>query len=55
VRQRPYVYLQRTEGDPVVNLIRYLIFGRGEFAPVTREMPARAESNRMPYCTRIKV
>jgi hypothetical protein len=39
----PHIYFDWTEGDPVLNLLRYLIFGVGEVAPVTREILRRAE------------
>jgi hypothetical protein len=44
--QRPHVYFEWTEGNPVLNFIRYLIFGQGEVAPVTREMIRQAEPQR---------
>ncbi|MFD8912124.1 amino acid transporter [Streptomyces sp. NPDC059575] len=39
----PHVYFSWTEGNPVGYLIRFLIFGTGESAPVTREVLRRAE------------
>jgi hypothetical protein len=39
----PHIYFDWTEGNPVLNLLRYLIFGVGEVAPVTREILRRAE------------
>jgi hypothetical protein len=44
--KRPHVYFEWTEGNPVTNFIRYLIFGQGEVAPVTREMIRQAEPRR---------
>ncbi|WP_045739520.1 APC family permease [Actinoplanes rectilineatus] len=44
--RRPHVYFEWTEGKPVANFVRYLIFGQGEVAPVTREMIRRAEPER---------
>ena len=44
--RRPHVYFEWTEGNPVANFIRYLIFGQGEVAPVTREMIRQAEPDR---------
>lgn len=39
----PHVYFEWTEGNPVSNLLRYLFFGMGEVAPVTREILREAE------------
>jgi hypothetical protein len=36
--RRPHIYFEWTEGHPVANFLRYLIFGQGEVAPVTREV-----------------
>lgn len=44
--KRPHVYFEWTEGNPAVNLLRFLLFGVGEAAPVTREVLRRAERNR---------
>nr|WP_239102833.1 amino acid transporter [Actinoplanes siamensis] len=44
--RRPHIYFEWTEGNPVANFARYLIFGQGEVAPVTREMIRRAEPER---------
>ena len=41
----PHVYFNWTEGDPVLHLLQFLIFGVGEVAPVTREVLRRAESD----------
>ncbi|CAM5482253.1 amino acid transporter [Streptomyces spiroverticillatus] len=41
--QVPHVYFNWTEGHPLGHLIRFLIFGDGEVAPVTREVLRRAE------------
>ena len=43
---RPHVYFEWTEGNPVANLVRYLFFGQGEIAPVTREILRQAEHDR---------
>ncbi len=40
---RPHLYLEWTEGNPLRNLARFLLFGVGEVAPVTREVIRRAE------------
>ena len=45
-RRRPHIYFEWTEGNPVANFARYLIFGQGEVAPVTREMLRQAEPDR---------
>ncbi|AGL17798.1 amino acid transporter [Actinoplanes sp. N902-109] len=49
--RRPHIYFEWTEGNPAANFIRYLIFGQGEVAPVTREMIRQAEPvrNRRPH------
>ncbi|MET8815871.1 amino acid transporter [Streptomyces sp. NPDC004549] len=39
----PHVYFNWTEGNPVSHLVRFLVFGSGESAPVTREVLRRAE------------
>ncbi|MFI5897631.1 amino acid transporter [Actinoplanes sp. NPDC051513] len=44
--RRPHIYFEWTEGNPVANVVRYLIFGQGEVAPVTREILRRAEPDR---------
>ncbi|HEY7606085.1 MAG TPA: amino acid transporter [Actinomycetes bacterium] len=41
--KRPHVYFDWTEGSPVAHLARFLIFGSGEVAPVTREVLRAAE------------
>jgi hypothetical protein len=46
--KRPHIYFEWTEGNPAANFVRYLIFGQGEVAPVTREMIRQAE----PYRSR---
>jgi hypothetical protein len=47
----PHIYFEWTEGSPVANFIRFLLFGVGEVAPVTREVLRRAEPhrNRRPH------
>lgn len=40
---RPNIYFEWTEGNPLANLGRFLLFGIGEVAPVTREVLRRAE------------
>ncbi|MET8352347.1 MULTISPECIES: amino acid transporter [unclassified Micromonospora] len=39
----PHIYFEWTEGNPGGNLLRYLAFGHGEIAPVTREILRRQE------------
>ncbi|MFF0744920.1 amino acid transporter [Streptomyces sp. NPDC004111] len=39
----PHAYFDWTEGHPLGHLIRFLVFGDGEVAPVTREVLRRAE------------
>jgi hypothetical protein len=41
--KRPHIYFDWTEGSPVANLVRFLLFGSGEVAPVTREVLRAAE------------
>jgi hypothetical protein len=43
---RPHIYFEWTEGSPAANLLRFLLFGVGEVAPVTREVLRRAERDR---------
>jgi hypothetical protein len=42
----PHVYFEWTEGNPIAQLLRFLLFGLGEVAPVTREVLRRAEPDR---------
>ena len=39
----PHIYFEWTEGNPVTQFLRFLLFGSGEVAPVTREVLRRAE------------
>ena len=39
----PHIYFEWTEGNPVTQFLRFLMFGSGEVAPVTREVLRRAE------------
>ena len=41
----PHAYFGWTEGNPVVYVIRYLLFGEGDTTPVTHEILREAEPN----------
>jgi len=49
--RRPHIYFEWTEGNPIINLLRFLFFGVGEVAPVTPEVLRRSEPDRArrPY------
>ncbi|MCD0482582.1 amino acid transporter [Streptacidiphilus sp. ASG 303] len=42
----PHVYFEWTEGGPFAQFLRFLLFGQGEVAPVTREVLREAECDR---------
>lgn len=42
----PRVYFEWMEGNPIVALLRYLFFGGGDVAPMTREVLRKAEHDR---------
>jgi hypothetical protein len=44
--KQPHIYFEWTEGNPAVQFLRYLFFGQGEVAPVTREVLREAEPDR---------
>ena len=41
----PHVYFGWTEGNPIAYLLKFLAFGEGDTAPVTREVLRKAEPN----------
>jgi amino acid permease len=41
--KRPHAYFNWTEGNPVVKIFTFLLFGKGESAPLTREILRRVE------------
>jgi hypothetical protein len=49
--RRPHLYVEWTEGNPAINLARFLFLGVGEVAPTVREVLRRAEPKRSerPY------
>ncbi|MFI1727971.1 amino acid transporter [Streptomyces acidicola] len=44
--QIPHIYFEWTEGSPFHNFLRFILFGQGEVAPVTREVLREAEHDR---------
>jgi hypothetical protein len=44
-RQTPHAYFGWTEGNPIAYLLKFLAFGEGDTAPVTREVLRQAESD----------
>jgi hypothetical protein len=43
--QLPHAYFGWTEGNPIVYLLKFLAFGEGDTAPVTREVLRQSEAN----------
>jgi hypothetical protein len=41
--KRPHAYFNWSEGNPLIYLIRYILSGKGDIAPVTREVLRQAE------------
>ena len=41
----PHAYFGWTEGNPIAYLLKFLAFGEGDTAPVTREVLRQAEPN----------
>jgi hypothetical protein len=50
----PHVYFDWTEGSPLIHFLRFILWGSGEVAPVTREILRRAEpgQSRRPHRAR---
>ena len=44
-RKIPHVYFGWSEGNPIMYLARYILFGEGDIAPTTREILRKAEPN----------
>jgi hypothetical protein len=42
---RPHCYFEWAEGDPIMHLLRYLILGRGDTAPVVREIIRKSQTD----------
>lgn len=41
----PHIFLAWTEGNPIAYMVKYILFGEGETAPLTREILRLAEPN----------
>lgn len=42
---RPHCYFEWSEGSPLVHLLRYLILGQGDTAPVVREILRKSDDD----------
>ena len=42
----PHAYFGWTEGNPIAYLLKFLVFGEGDTAPVTREVLRQTEETR---------
>lgn len=43
--KRPHAYLSWTEGNPITKMFQFLLFGKGETAPLTREILRKLEKD----------
>lgn len=43
--KRPHAYFNWTEGSPIAKIFTFLLFGKGESAPLTREILRRVEAD----------
>ena len=41
----PHAYFGWTEGNPITHLLKYIVFGEGDTAPVTHEVLRQAEKD----------